>query len=46
MKSGPERGRQIKLSWNEGARTIEIENYANEPVRLNAVTESKSKKKD
>jgi hypothetical protein len=37
---------RAKITWNDGARTIEVENYANEPVRLNAVTESKSKKKE
>jgi hypothetical protein len=26
-----------KVSWNAGAKTIEIENYANEPVRLTEV---------
>jgi hypothetical protein len=36
---------RAKISWNDGARTIEIENYANEPVRLNAVTAEAEKKK-
>jgi hypothetical protein len=30
-----------KVTYNKGSRAIEIENYANEPVRLTKITEVK-----
>jgi len=34
---------RARLTWNDATRTLEIENYANEPVRLGEVTLRKSK---
>jgi hypothetical protein len=34
---------RASITWNDATRTIEIENYANEPVRLSEVTMRKPK---